>query len=180
MLNALQISELEEIEQEQTQRFKVTDVNSLNWALRKMAAIDAKIKEVNGLADAEIERIENYRKQELSSLQQSQDFFQGLIGEYALKRREEDPKFKSEKTPYGRITWTKKQPKWIYSDDEIIAYLEENKRNDLLRIKKEPVKTEIKKLFRVNDDGRVFDEDGQEVPGISVETIPDELKVKVE
>lgn len=179
-MNALQIHELEEIKQEETQRFKVTDINSLNWALRKMAAIDAKIKEVNALADAEIERIENFRKQELSSLQQSQDFFQGLIGEYALKRRDEDPAFKSEKTPYGRITWTKRQPKWNYNNDEVINYLEENGRRELIRVKKEPVKTEIKKLFQVNEDGRVFDENGQEVPGISVEFIPDELKVKVE
>src|SRR5690606_9677828 len=103
--------------------------------------------------------------------------FQSLIGEYALKRREEEPNFKSEKTPYGRITWTKRQPKWNYDDEKVITFLEMNMRDDLIRVKKEPVKTEIKKLFQVNEDGRVFDENGQEVPGISVEFIPDELKV---
>lgn len=180
MLNPLQVFELEELEQEETQRFKVTDINSLNWVLRKLSVLEAKKKEINDLADAEIVRIESFRKQELENLQRSEDFFQGLINEYATLRRQEDPKFKSEKTPYGRITWVKKQPKWHFNDEKVISYLEQNNRYDLIRVKMEPVKTEIKKMFHVHEDGRVFDEDGQEVPGIRVEPQPDELRVKVE
>ena len=180
MLNPLQAQELEEIEREETQRFKVTDINSLNWVLRKLSVLEAKKKEINELADAEIERIENFRKQELENLQRSEDFFLGLINEYAQKRKLEEPGFKSEKTPYGRITWTKKPPKWNYNDEKLLAFLEQNGRDDLIRIKKEPVKTEIKKVFQLHTDGKVYDENGQEVEGIEVEFQADELRVKVE
>lgn len=180
MLNPLQISELEEIEQEETQRFKVTDINSLNWVFRKLSVLEAKKKEVNDLADAEIERIENFRKQELENLQRSEGFFLGLINEYAQRRRAEDPKFKTEKTPYGSIGFRKQQPKWIYDEEKVVAYLNDNELYDFVRVKEEPKKAEIKKHFKVLDDGRVIDPDGQEVEGITVEFLPDALDVKVE
>lgn len=180
MLNPLQAQELKEIEQEETQRFKVTDINSLNWVLRKLSVLEAKKKEINELADAEIERIENFRKQELENLQRSEDFFLGLINEYAQRRRAEDPKFKTEKTPYGSIGFRKQQPKWIYDEEKVVAYLNDNELYDFVRVKEEPKKAEIKKHFKVLDDGRVIDPDGQEVEGITVEFLPDALDVKVE
>lgn len=176
-INPLQLEELREIEEQK--RFEITDLSSLNWALRKLAAIEAKKAEVNKLADAEIERIESYRTRELEGLQRSEDFFKSLIAEYAVRRRLEDPKFKSESTPYGRIGFRKQQPKWHYNDEEVTTFLEKE-HPDLIRVKKEPIKNEIKARFKVTDDGKVYDDNGQEVPGIKVEFLPDTLDVKVD
>lgn len=176
-INPLQMNDLENMEQDQ--KFTITDLSSLTWALRKLAAIEAKKAEVNAVSDAEIERIEAYRKKEIDVLQGSEHFFKSLITEYAIKKREEDPKFRNEKTPYGSIGFRKQQPKWNYDDEALLTFLEENN-PALIRVKKEPVKTEIKKLFQVSDDGRVFDGNGQEVTGIKVEFLPETIDVKVE
>lgn len=183
MINPLYMNDLEEmneITEEAKQRFQIVDLASLSWALRKLRAIEAKRKDINGLVDAEIERLEDFRKRELQGLQNSEDFFRGLIGEFAQRQRDEDPSFKSIKTPYGTIGFRKQQPKWHYDDDALVSFLEKNDHADLIRIKKEPAKSEIKKLFKANEDGRVFDENGQEVVGIKVEFLPETLDVKVE
>lgn len=183
MINPLYLNDLDdmpEVTEESRQRFQVVDMASLSWVLRKMRAIEAKRSEINGVIDAEIERLKDFRNRELEDLQNSEDFFHVLIGEFAIRQRDEDPSFKSMKTPYGSIGFRKQQPKWHYEDEIVVSFLEYSGRDDLIRIKKEPIKTELKKAFKVNDDGRVFDEDGIEVDGITVEFLPEELTVKVE
>lgn len=182
MINPLYQNELDEIDQqeeEERQSFSVTDLESLNWVLRKMAAIEAKKNEVNKLAMAEMHRIEEYKNKEIEKLDRDNEYFQGLIGAYASAQRINDPKFKA-KTPYGSVSYRKQQPKWHYNDDELVGWLEANQANELIRVKKEPAKTEIKKLFIPTETGQVVDPDGQLVAGINVEYRSDELVVKVE
>lgn len=182
-MNPLMQVELDEIEQldvEERQSFRVSDLESLNWVFRKLAAIEAKKTDVNRLADAEVYRIEDYRKRELEKLQRDEEFFHGLVGGYVSERRKADPKFKSEKTPYGSLTLKKQQPKWNYDDAKLVEWLERNECDSLIRIKKEPAKAEIKKLFIVTDSGEVVDPDGQLVDGIRVEFRSDELVIKPE
>lgn len=183
MINPLMQEELDEMElqeQEERQRFSVTDLESLTWVMRKLAAIEAKKVEVNKVADAEKYRIEAYRTRELEKLQNDTEYFNSLVSEYAAHRRAIDPKFKSEKTPYGSLSFKKQQPKWNYDDEKLVSWLESNGVNELIRIKKEPVKTEIKKLFIPTESGVVVDPDGQQVEGITVEYRGDELVIKPE
>lgn len=175
-----ELDELEQQEQEERQRFTVDSLDSLNWAFRKLAALEAKGAEVNKLADAEVYRIEDYRRREHEKLQRDKDFFQALVSEYAARRREEDPKFKSEKTPYGAISFKKQQPKWNYNDQDLVSWLSERGYDHLIRVKWEPSKTDIKKAFTVNDSGVVIDANGEPVEGIHVEYRGDEVVIKPE
>lgn len=184
MIGPIQKMDLEQtlkemIDEQRRKEYKITDLSSLTWAMRKLSAIEAKKAEVNQVADQEIAHIESYRKSELEKLADSEAFFNSLINDYANEQRATDPKYKSEKTPYGSIGFVKQQPKWKYQDEALVEFLEKNNYSDLVRVKKEPVKTEIKKMFTVNDDGRVYDENGQEVEGITVEFLPEQLRVKV-
>ncbi|QHZ50673.1 host-nuclease inhibitor Gam family protein [Paenibacillus larvae] len=182
MINALQLHEIQEVEElteDSRQRFEVKDVQSLSWVLRKLAALEAKKTEINQIADFELERIEHFRKKELESIQDNENFFRGLISEYAIRKRDDDPKFKI-KTPYGSVGFKKQQPKWNYDDKALIAYLNENELYDFVRVKQEPNKVEIKKQFNCTEDGRVYDPNGVEVQGIKVESKPDELVIKLE
>lgn len=180
-VNELEMMEsLENVTEETKQRFQVVDLSSLNWTLRKMAAIEAKKRDVNEMIAQEIERLEEFRKRELKNLDQTDDFLRGLISEYAIRKRDEDPKFKSEKTPYGSIGFRKQQPKWNYDDEKLINHLESINYNHLVRTKKEPIKTEIKKLFTTLENGQVVDDAGCFVEGITVEMLPETLDIKVE
>lgn len=180
MLNPIFAQELETVLiEKERQQFKITDLASLTWAMRKLKAIEQKKEEVNAVADQEIEHIEQYRKSELNKLAGSEEFFKSLIHEYAIRKRTEDPMFKSQKTPYGSIGFRKQQPKWHYDDNKIISYLKQNGLDGFLRIKEELDKKEIKNTFRVAEDGRVIDPNGQVVEGIKIEFLPEKLDVKV-
>ncbi|MCM3208527.1 host-nuclease inhibitor Gam family protein [Paenibacillus illinoisensis] len=182
-LNPLFQAELDELEQqehEERQSFKVDSLDSANWVMRKLVALESKRKEVNGLADAEAYRIESYRKTELDKLQRDEDYFRGLLGVYANEQREKDPKFKSIKTPYGSVSFKKQQPKWNYNDKTLLSWLDENGYDHLIRIKWEPVKTDLKKEFKLHQDGFVVDANGERVEGIEVEFRGDEVVIKPE
>lgn len=181
MMNEL--LEMELIEAEETieaaevgGRFTIQDLDSANWAFRKLAAIERKRKEIQELADREIERIKDWQNQEEESLNNSKEFFEGLLTEYFVRQRELDPKFKLS-TPYGRVSSRKQQPKWIYDNDKVVEWLKENDK-ELIRVKYEPDKREIKKKYEVVGN-TVVTEDGEIVEGITVEERPEKVTIKV-
>jgi hypothetical protein len=181
-MNALQKFELDEMEglelnEETKQRFKVEDKEQLNWALRQLSAIDSEKKEINKVADAEMDRILQWQQKEVEVIDNRKAFFEGLIMEYAMNERTKDHKFKSVSSPYGKVTFKKQPPKWKYDDQKLVDYLESVSALDLIRVKKEPVKTEIKKRFTVLEDGRVLDEDGTVVEGITVEYKDEKIEI---
>jgi hypothetical protein len=183
-LNALQKYELEEMEglelnEETKQRFKIEDKEQLNWALRQLSAIDSEKKDINKVADVEMDRILQWQQKEVEAIDNRKAFFEGLILQYAMNERTKDPKFKAVSSPYGKVTFKKQQPKWNYDDQKLVDYLESVSALDLIRVKKEPVKTEIKKRFTVLEDGRVLDEGGTVVEGIVVEFQDEKLDIKV-
>lgn len=179
MINPIYVQELNTLpDEEERQKFQISDLASLTWAMRKLAAIEQKKAEVNQVANQEIEHIEQYRRSELEKLADNEEFFKSMIGEYAGKKRLEDPKFKTEKTPYGTIGFRKQQPKWHYDDEKLLKHLNENQLFEFIRFKEEVNKEEIKKFFQLNDDGKVFDTTGQEVEAIKVDILPEKLTIK--
>jgi phage host-nuclease inhibitor protein Gam len=186
-MNALQKHELDEMEglelnEETKQRFKIEDKEQLNWALRKLSALESEQKEIDELAAKEMERINVWRVKEVEGIKNSKGFFEGLIAEYAMSERTKDPKFKSVSSPYGKVTFKKQSPKWHYEEDKLVEYLESINQLDLIRVKKEPNKAELKKrlkvLGKVLEDGRVLGFDGSLMDGVTVEHLDEKLEIK--
>jgi phage host-nuclease inhibitor protein Gam len=181
MINPLLLNDLEEMETEATEenreRFKINDLSSLTWAMRKLSALRTKQDEVHQIANQEVERIESYRNKEVVKLIEHEVFFNSLIADYAERMRIEDPKFK-QKTPYGGISFRKSPAKWNYEEKFLLEHLENNNLNDFIRTKKEPDKVMIKDCFQVTK-GKVYDTNGELVIGITVTESPDKLVVKV-
>ena len=166
----------ETTEEEAKKRFRIESTEQANWAFRKLRAINVKSNEIKELAAAERQRIDEWEKKELSVLENSTEFFEGLLAEYFIKQRELDPKFKLS-TPYGRVSSRKQQPKWNYEDEKVLNWLKENDK-ELIRVKYEPDKREIKKKYEVVGN-TVVTEDGEIVEGITVEERPDSINIKV-
>lgn len=171
-------------EGEAKERFKINDLDGANWAFRKLKAILEKENEIKGIMQKEIERIQNWAKDELDKLENSTQFFEGLLTEYFIAEKEKDPKFKIS-TPYGKVSSRKQQPKWNYEDEKLIGYLE-NYKPELIRIKKEVNKNDFKKAvkekdgFILMDDGKVVsNETGELIEGVTVEERPDSINIKV-
>lgn len=168
---------LETIESEETkERFKIENLDSANWAFRKLAALERKEKEITQLADAEKRRIATWEKEEKAQIQSSKDFFNFLLEEYYRGQRELDPKFKLS-TPYGKVTSRKQQAKWNYDDEKVLEWLKENDA-ELIRVKEEINKAELKKKYQIVGSS-VVTEDGEIVEGISIEEREPSISIKV-
>lgn len=185
-MNQLQEFELNELEQqgEQQQTIVITNLDGLNWAFRKMNALQAKINDVKALADAERLRIANYEKQETEKYRADLEHFEHHVKEFHASVLAQDPKAKSIKTPYGvaKSTTSNVAPEKV--DEQ--ALIEYAKTNELAFVEvevKEKLKwAELKKTLKVvESDGAhvVIDAEGQVVPGVSVKPKTVTFKVEV-
>lgn len=174
-LDELEIDELSEVggEEEVKERFKITDLDSLNWALRKLSALSKKQAQFDELMKSETERIKAWHASETKDINERVKFFEFLISEYADKRREEDAKFNKETTPYGEVSFKKQLPSWNFFDEnKIVEFLKNNELETLIRTTETiENKTNFKKFFDIRqnvfvENGVVVDEAGEDGKGI--------------
>lgn len=171
---------LDEQEGTEKESFTVKDDSSANWALRKIKHINDRLDENKALFDAEMDKLERWIKSEEEKSQNDIDFFQGLLAEYAMKKKEEDPEFKSLKLPNGRIGFRKQQPQWNYDDEKIVQALKDSNLKDFINVQESPKKADIKKAFDVIDGKVVNPDTGEILKGITIEERPDDFNVAVE
>jgi hypothetical protein len=180
-MNSLQKEELlivnafiEEADEEQQESlkhtFKITDLSSLNWAFRKVQALKTNQSEVKRLADGERERISFWEQKELSSIDDSLSFFEGLIYEYHNAVLSENPKAKTLSTPYGKAKarMTKAQPEKV-NEELILQHVIESNMDEFIKqsVKWGDLKKSLK-IVEVEGKKAVIDENGQVVPGVEV------------
>ncbi len=192
MINQLHAIELEELEKvdfndeeqvvEVKERFKIDNLDSLNWAFRKLSALEAKKREVNQLAQAELDRIKAWEEAELKSIQGSYDFFQSLITEYHFNELKQDPKKKTIATPYGKAkSRLSKETPDKASEEKLLAHIKEAGMDEFI---KESVKWgDLKKTLQIVEvDGKkvVVDANGQMVEGAVVKLETVKFSVEVE
>ena len=159
--------------------FKVNDESKANWALRKIKELQEEKEKNIAFAEKEISNIDLWLSQENEKAQRDIDYFQGLLSAYALEKRDEDPKFKSLKLPNGSIRFKKQQPAFKYDNAALLDYLKKSEETDLIRIKEEPNKSAIKKLFIVQDDSLINPNTGEIVEGVTIEKRDDKFEVVI-
>ncbi|MGG4324069.1 host-nuclease inhibitor Gam family protein [Bacillus sonorensis] len=185
-MNPLQAFELNEISnssmpQEGSPQFEITDMNSLNWAFRKIAALKTQEKEIKALAATERQRIDEWESQELKPVTDNLAFFENLVSVYHSKQLDQDPKAKTLSTPYGKSKSRaiKEQPKPA-NKDQLLKHVKEAGLTELI---KEDVKWgEFKKTLSIKELGGkkvVIDQNGQVVPGVGIEPASINFNVEV-
>lgn len=155
-----------EEEKEQRENFKVTDMASADWCFRKIASIRKDLEEKISYADFEIAKYVAFKDNEKKSAEDSISFFESLLIEYYEEQKAIDDKFKL-KTAQGSLV-ARNTKSYKYEDEKVIAFLKENDFTELIRIKEEIDKTNLKKQFKVKDNVLVT-EDGEIVDGVIVE-----------
>lgn len=184
-MNALQQIELMEVEEMeysdlQDTRFEITDLNSLNWAFRKLSALKSKEKEIKQVANVERDRIADWEKGELTSIHNSVSFFEGLVTAYHAKQLAEDPKAKTISTPYGKAKSRKSSESPEKENEEaILQYVIENEMEEYIKnsVKWADLKKSLK-IVEISGEKVVVDENGQLVPGVTVK--PESISFSVE
>lgn len=182
-MNALQQLEVEELASvEEQPKFEITNLDSLNWAFRKISALKAQKAEIDGLADAEKRRIQRWHDEETKSIVDSIGYFEAIIKQYHAGELENGGK-KTIATPYGKVkaTTMKEQPD-AFDKDALLAHVEENGLDQYVKVKKELAWADIKKtltIAEIDEKKVVIDETGQVVPGVSVKPESTSFKVEV-
>lgn len=169
MENTLLNSDLQEVRE----GFKIENLEGATWAFRKLRAIENKEADIKATAEEEMARITSWRDAELNQYEADKQYFSFLLEEYYKNERAKDKKFKLS-TPYGKVT-ARKSIKWNYENEEaLVKYLKDNN-PELVRVKEEVNKTELKKVFK---DG-VDKETGEILPFVTIEET-ETITVKVE
>ncbi|CAJ1227083.1 hypothetical protein LZY01_23730 [Levilactobacillus zymae] len=159
-MDALEKNDLDQVEDTKPS-FKITDLSSATWAMRKYRALVAADNDVKGVAQEQINSIEEWRDKKLELNKESRGFFENLLGDYLAELRRDDPKARIE-TPFGTVSTRKKAAGVTWSDSTVVQSLKQQGLDDLIRVKEEPDKTAIKKRFHfvggryVNDDGQLL------------------------
>lgn len=173
MLNILENLELEEVNElkEKEKKFKVTDLSKANWTIRKLKALKKKEEEVKNLAAEEIERINEWKNKELSSIENSQNFFEIALREYYEKEKQKDKKFKLS-TPYGTFYTRARTDKITIDKGKEEDLIRRYEGTDLVKVKKTIDTTALKKKIGENfieKDGKLYDtETGEELEGVMI------------
>src|SRR5699024_8511341 len=124
---------LDQKENVQEEGFKVTDDKKANWVLRKIKENnEQKIKNTE-IAEEEIYKIEEWLDQVNQPLERNNDYLQGLLAEYAMQKKQENPKIKSLKLPNGNLQFRKQQPKWNYDDNKLVQSLKQLGMTDYIK-----------------------------------------------
>lgn len=165
-------------EEEEKQKFRITDLGSADWVLRRRQEVLDRLEKETEYAKTEVQKYQNFINNQEKAANEQIAYFDFLISEYLQEQKAVDPKYKLV-TAVGQANF-RNSKSWRYEDDEVMNFLKENKMEEFIRVKvTESInKVDLKKALKVTN-GMTITEDGEVVPGITVEDTQT-LTVKME
>lgn len=156
-------------------RFQINDRDSAEWALEKIALAEKELQEIKEHADKRRFKIDEYEKEASAEHENTISFMKSHLQLY-LQTQDK----KSIKLINGNIGFRKRQDKWnIQNNEELIKTLESTELHDLIRVKKEPALSELKKHLTVVGDQVLYEKTGEVIEGIKIEKQEDSFNVKI-
>ncbi len=124
-------------------RFIIDDEDKANWALRKLARLNAQLEAVEEQARRERERIATWVADVSGPLNRQRVFFESLLEGFHREQLSADPNRRTIKLPAGTLK-IRKTPASVELDDNFVEWAQKRERDDLLRVKVEPNKAAIR------------------------------------
>ena len=157
----------------------VKNKSDADFYLRQINKLKQQKEEINEFVDQEIERqlrlYQEYREDRMRPLDNQIAFYENALKTFAMNEYAETNK-KTIKLPNGTLAIKKQQPKYVYNDEQVLEFLQENNYKDYIRTKAEVNKKDLKKNAIINNNNELVI-DGKVVPGVTV--IPQEDKFEV-
>lgn len=135
--------------------FRIDNDGAADWALRKLAVIEKRMKDADALADQEIQRVTEWLKAEQDRYENDRAWFVEQLEAYHRSVLAEDARRKTINLPAGALV-SRKAPDGIEIEDDeaLLAWALDSKRDDLVRVKREIAKSAVK--HAVLKDGEVL------------------------
>lgn len=155
--------------------FHVTDDSTAEWCLRK-------IKE----AKADQEKWRQHYAEQMKKVEETTGktvaYFESALEDYFSRVPHKATKTQESYTlPSGRLIRKQQQPKYTTDDETLVPWLESNFMGQLVKIKKTADWAGLKKVVSLTPDGaHVATDEGEIIPGVTVEQRPDVFKVEME
>lgn len=163
----------------ETERFKLTNDQMANWALRKIAKIRSEREADEELAAAERARIDAWLIERQKQAQRNEEFFVGLLAAYFAPKHAENPKTKTFKLPAGSVQFRAQQPSFTRDDSALVDWLKKNGLADFVETVENPKWGELKKELTVAKGRAYLKSTGEEIPCVTVEERPEIVRVEV-
>lgn len=164
-------------EEKENEGFRVENDQQAEWCLRK-------IREAKAEKERWLEHYKAASKKAEEDAERTIAFFSGKLEEYFYQVPHKDTKTQSSYTlPGGKLVRKAQLPKFSTDYAELIPWLKDNFMFDY--VKEETVESvnwaELKKTVTVTPDGlHVMNEDGEIIPGVTVEQRPDVFVVQTD
>lgn len=174
MMNELLKEELKTVNDREQDGFQINSLQSADWAMRKLQAIDKHDQEVQKAAQFDLDQTIAWRDRKLTENETNREYFQSLLKDYLYRERQHDKKFKID-TPHGKVM-TRKTPAGLkYADATVLKSLRDQGIKEFIRVKEEINKQDLKKAGSVIN-GKFVLEDGQIVEGVTEKPAGESVK----
>lgn len=183
------LSEIEEQESLDFQEvFAVVDLETAAEAQRRIAWYEEKKKEADTIIEqqiapflARIEKIKEWGRQSKDGFEERQAYYSNLLEQFMKAEIEKQielgkkPK-KSLSLPYGKISLKKQQPEFLRDEATLLEYAKEI---GFVKVKETADWAAIKKSCAVVD-GKLWDMNGEAVPGVTVIEKEEKFEIKLD
>ncbi|POD45909.1 hypothetical protein BKM15_26180 [Pseudomonas syringae pv. syringae] len=183
---------LEEINQEEQetafQPFAVTDLETAAEAQRRIAYFEEQKNDINSIIEqqiapflAKIKKIKDWGEQAKQEFDEKQKYYAGQLEIYLreeVKKKVEsgkNPK-KTVKLPYGKISLKAQQPEFKRDENLLLPHA---KQLGFIKTKEETDWSELKKVCKV-EKGKLYDPNGELVPGVTVVERDEKFEIKLD
>ena len=168
-------------ENEAPESFRIDDDKTAEWAIKKIRAEQEEHDRLQALIDLEREDLDKKQQEIDARLDRKTGFLKGLLFDFFEGVEKKETKTQqSYKLLSGSLVYKKPSISIARPDnDQLVAYLENAGRKDLIEVKKSAAWGEFKKTLVITSDGQVVSEDGEIMDFITVEEKAGEFNVKI-
>lgn len=166
------------MENEETKQPWVLDNDGkANWAMKQIQDKQKELAEIEQHRTECIDQINEEYDKQAKAVEDELDSWANRLQMYAVDRLE-GAKKKSVSLPFGKFGYRKQPPKITKDDTELLTYAEQSA-PQYVKIKRSLDWAGLKKACKV-DGNRMITEDGEILPGVTVEEQPDKFYLEVD
>lgn len=174
MSEALKLEEEQTQEEEELQDVAVLDDASAEILLAQIREANKQYEKMESWYKFQLEKAKAVRDRTVEWAERSLRAYFDMVPTKRAKTQ------RSYELPSGKLILKEQQPKYDVKDDELVPWLEKNGWSESVKIKKEAAWADIKKALTITPDGKgMMTEDGEIVPGVTVELRAPKFSVTV-
>ena len=154
--------------------FKIDSLELADWALEKIAIAENEINKNSTYAQSQRDKINDWEADVNKAHINTIEHFKTHLQAYLINEG-----VKSKRLINGNIGFRSRQPKWSFVDeDELVKELEKTELHDLVRVKKEPALSEMKKHLDIVNGKVIYSKTGEVLKNVTVEEQEPNFNVK--